>query len=147
MSGRIRNYSCSTSSAGHASLPVCLPTISAPRDSCGAIPFTTGMRFAQPVIAGRSTACVPCSLTWMRFALITSAVSRPHGTYPRVHSRLRPDHGCQGWAPAFSKTVRHELGHLPFIAEDLSLITPDVQVLRDQFQLPGTRVLQFAFDG
>jgi len=39
------------------------------------------------------------------------------------------------------------LGHLPFIAEDLGLITPDVQVLRDQFQLPGTRVLQFAFDG
>src|SRR6202044_3919084 len=27
------------------------------------------------------------------------------------------------------------------------LITPDVQALRDQFQIPGTRVLQFAFDG
>jgi 4-alpha-glucanotransferase len=29
----------------------------------------------------------------------------------------------------------------------LGLITPDVQALRDQFQIPGTRVLQFAFDG
>ncbi len=36
---------------------------------------------------------------------------------------------------------------MPFIAEDLGLITPDVQALRDQFQLPGTKVLQFAFDG
>jgi 4-alpha-glucanotransferase len=29
----------------------------------------------------------------------------------------------------------------------LGVITPDVQELRDQFQVPGTRVLQFAFDG
>jgi 4-alpha-glucanotransferase len=43
--------------------------------------------------------------------------------------------------------VQTELGHLPFIAEDLGLITPDVQDLRDQLRLPGMRVLQFAFDG
>ena len=42
--------------------------------------------------------------------------------------------------------VRQELGGLPLIAEDLGLITPDVGALRDQFHLPGTRVLQFAFD-
>ena len=34
---------------------------------------------------------------------------------------------------------------LPIIAEDLGLITPDVLALRDQFNLPGMRVLQFAF--
>src|SRR5262249_41055956 len=33
------------------------------------------------------------------------------------------------------------------IAEDLGVITPDVSALRDGFQLPGTRVLQFGFDG
>jgi 4-alpha-glucanotransferase len=33
------------------------------------------------------------------------------------------------------------------VAEDLGVITPDVSVLRDAFQLAGTRVLQFAFDG
>jgi 4-alpha-glucanotransferase len=43
--------------------------------------------------------------------------------------------------------VATELGALPFIAEDLGLITADVQTLRDRFQLPGMRVLQFAFDG
>jgi 4-alpha-glucanotransferase len=43
--------------------------------------------------------------------------------------------------------VEKGLGALPFIAEDLGLITPDVTALRDQFGLPGMRVLQFAFDG
>jgi 4-alpha-glucanotransferase len=47
----------------------------------------------------------------------------------------------------FFRAVGSELGNLPFIAEDLGLITPDVRALRDQFQVPGTRVLQFAFDG
>jgi len=55
------------------------------------------------------------------------------------------------WVPGpgigFFHAVERELGHLPFIAEDLGLITPDVGALRDQIQLPGTRVLQFAFDG
>lgn len=36
---------------------------------------------------------------------------------------------------------------LPFIAEDLGVITPDVEKLRDDFGLPGMRVLQFAFAG
>jgi len=47
----------------------------------------------------------------------------------------------------FFHAVLRELGTLPFIVEDLGLITPDVYALRDQFRLPGTRVLQFAFDG
>ena len=55
------------------------------------------------------------------------------------------------WVPGpgagFFEAVRKELGGLPFIVEDLGVITPDVAALRDQFQLPGTRVLQFAFDG
>jgi 4-alpha-glucanotransferase len=38
------------------------------------------------------------------------------------------------------------LGNLPIIAEDLGLITPDVHALRDQFDFPGMKVLQFAFD-
>lgn len=38
-------------------------------------------------------------------------------------------------------------GHLPIVAEDLGVITPDVERLRDRFRLPGMKVLQFAFDG
>ncbi len=38
-----------------------------------------------------------------------------------------------------------ELGELPFVAEDLGLITPEVEALRDGFALPGMRILQFGF--
>jgi len=37
------------------------------------------------------------------------------------------------------------LGNLPIIAEDLGEITPDVFELRDKFNLPGMKILQFAF--
>ncbi len=41
----------------------------------------------------------------------------------------------------------HDLmGDLPLVAEDLGVITPDVNALREQFGLPGMSVLQFAFD-
>ncbi len=48
---------------------------------------------------------------------------------------------------ALLTTVERALGRLPFIAEDLGVITPDVEKLRDGFNLPGMRVLQFAFGG
>jgi 4-alpha-glucanotransferase len=55
------------------------------------------------------------------------------------------------WVPGpgsdFFVVAKKELGHLPLIAEDLGLITPDVIQLRDSQNLPGMRVLQFAFDG
>lgn len=38
-------------------------------------------------------------------------------------------------------------GRLPLIAEDLGVITPAVEALRDRFALPGMKILQFAFDG
>jgi 4-alpha-glucanotransferase len=38
-------------------------------------------------------------------------------------------------------------GRLPLIAEDLGVITPEVEALRDRFALPGMKILQFAFDG
>lgn len=43
--------------------------------------------------------------------------------------------------------LRTALGGLPFVAEDLGLITPDVIAVRDQLALPGMRVLQFALNG
>ena len=55
------------------------------------------------------------------------------------------------WAPGpgagFFGAVDKALNGLPFVAEDLGIITSDVSALRDEFHIPGTRVLQFAFDG
>ncbi len=43
--------------------------------------------------------------------------------------------------------IREVFGeNLPIIAEDLGVITPEVEALRDDFKLPGMKVLQFAFD-
>jgi 4-alpha-glucanotransferase len=47
---------------------------------------------------------------------------------------------------ALFEQLRKSLGGLPLIAEDLGLITPDVDAVRLEFALPGMKVLQFAFD-
>ncbi len=39
------------------------------------------------------------------------------------------------------------LGYLPLVAEDLGVITPEVEQLRDHYGLPGMKILQFAFGG
>ena len=41
--------------------------------------------------------------------------------------------------------LREELGGLPFFAEDLGYITPDVHGLRERLNIPGMAVLQFGF--
>lgn len=46
---------------------------------------------------------------------------------------------------AFFNALRQRWVELPLIAEDLGVITPEVDALRDQFDLPGMRVLQFGF--
>lgn len=38
-------------------------------------------------------------------------------------------------------------GNLPLIAENLGIITPEVEALRERFDIPGMLILQFAFDG
>ena len=53
------------------------------------------------------------------------------------------------WLPgpgaALFHAIEAALGPLPIIAEDLGVITPDVDALRNEFGLPGMRILQFAF--
>jgi 4-alpha-glucanotransferase len=66
---------------------------------------------------------------------------------PPTAKTAQPGHWVPGPGGAFFEAVRAELGHLPFIAEDLGIITPDVVALREQLELPGIRVFQFGFDG
>lgn len=51
----------------------------------------------------------------------------------------------KGPGAKFFKTVKKELKKLPFIAEDLGEIDPAVEQLRTKFDLPGMKVIQFAF--
>ncbi len=54
------------------------------------------------------------------------------------------------WVPVPGKelfqTLARHFGHLPFVAEDLGVITPDVEALRDELGFPGMKLLQVGFE-
>lgn len=59
------------------------------------------------------------------------------------HGKWQPSPGLQ-----LLKYLKRDCGgSLPLVAEDLGVITKDVESLRDCFDLPGMKILQFAFDG
>ena len=64
----------------------------------------------------------------------------PAGDKTAVNGSFQPG----GGAPFF-EAIQLALGSLPFIAEDLGLLTDEVEALRDQFHLPGMGVRQFDF--
>ncbi len=45
------------------------------------------------------------------------------------------------------QSIANDSGTIPLVAEDLGVITPEVNALREKYQLPGMSVLQFSFDG
>jgi 4-alpha-glucanotransferase len=53
----------------------------------------------------------------------------------------------QGPGEHFFQVMQEKLGSLPLIAEDLGVITPEVEKLRDAFDFPGMKILQFGFGG
>ncbi len=57
------------------------------------------------------------------------------------------EHGrwVQGPGAALFEAARQALGDLPLVAENLGVITPSVEAIRRQFDLPGMSILQFAF--
>jgi 4-alpha-glucanotransferase len=64
----------------------------------------------------------------------------PAGEPTAVHGRWVPGPGDD-----LFHALRSSLGDLPFIAEDLGLITAEVHALRERLGMPGMRVLQFGF--
>lgn len=62
----------------------------------------------------------------------------------------KPDATIGKWVKApgldLFKTVIKKIGNVPILAEDLGVITPEVEYLRDYFNFPGMKILQFAFD-
>lgn len=48
---------------------------------------------------------------------------------------------------ALLQAIKDKFNAMPLIAEDLGIITDEVEALRDEFNLPGMKILQFAFDG
>jgi 4-alpha-glucanotransferase len=67
--------------------------------------------------------------------------SVPYGEETAVNGKWVP---CPG--DEFFECLENSLGDLSFIAEDLGVITEDVEKLRDTYGFPGMKILQFAFD-
>jgi 4-alpha-glucanotransferase len=59
----------------------------------------------------------------------------------------RDGHFVDGPGQELFHVLKQRFGHLPFVAEDLGVLTDGVVKLRDAFNLPGMRVLAFAFAG
>lgn len=66
----------------------------------------------------------------------------PASSPDAVHGSWKPGPGA-----GLFQAIRAELGDVPFIAEDLGVITPEVRALQRGLSFPGMRVLQFAFSG
>jgi 4-alpha-glucanotransferase len=66
----------------------------------------------------------------------------PASEQTAINGRWMPGPGAK-----LFDAIQAKLGTLPIIAEDLGIVTPDVVALLERFDLPGMRVLQFAFGG
>ena len=145
MSGCIRIFSASRPISIPRSSPVCRRMRSPTPASDGEIPCIDG------------TCCEQRGYDWwvqrVSWALSTCDIIRldhfrgfqqsweiPATEPTAVHGRW-----VDGPKDELFQVLQAKLGDLPFIAEDLGLITPDVHALRERLKIPGMRVLQFGF--
>lgn len=66
---------------------------------------------------------------------------------PGVHKTAERGKWIPGPDAKFFGAIRRHFGVLPIIAEDVGAVTPGVIALRDKFELPGLKILQYAFGG
>jgi 4-alpha-glucanotransferase len=64
----------------------------------------------------------------------------PGGETTAINGKWVPGPGAELFT-----VLEQELGDLPIIAENLGVITPEVEAIRHQFRMPGMAILQFAF--
>jgi 4-alpha-glucanotransferase len=66
----------------------------------------------------------------------------PEGNRTAKRGRWRRGPGAE-----LFRTVKRELGRVALVAEDLGVITPRVEELREELGIPGMVVMQFGFEG
>ena len=138
-SGRIRSCSSSTPRAARRSSPACRPTTSARRASCWGNPlYGWDAHRSRPATPGGSRACGRrCELVDIiridHFRGFEAYWEIPAERRRRQRGRWVPGPGAR----ALRRDPRRRWASVPFIAEDLGLITPEVDALRDELRLPG----------
>lgn len=68
-----------------------------------------------------------------------------HYEVPAGHPTAEHGEWVKGPGASFFNAIRDAFGDLPILAEDLGYITPEVIELRDAFDLPGMKIMQFGF--
>jgi 4-alpha-glucanotransferase len=116
----------------------------------------TGQRWGNPLY--RWEACQATKYDWwvqrMSWALQTCDIVRldhfrgfeSYWEIPASEPTAVKGRWVKGPGQDLFNALRARLGDLPFIAEDLGMITPEVYALRDRLGIPGMKVLQFGFD-
>jgi 4-alpha-glucanotransferase len=116
---------------------------------------STGQRWGNPLY--RWDACKARNYDWWRQRLSWAATTcdflrldhfRGFESYWEIPaSEPTAVHGrwVEGPKDDLFLAVRSSLGNLPFIAEDLGMITPEVIALRERLGIPGMRTMQFGF--
>ena len=66
---------------------------------------------------------------------------------PADHDTAIHGHWIAVPGSALFDSLQSHFGTLPIVAEDLGIITPEVEALRDRYDFPGMKILQFAFGG
>jgi 4-alpha-glucanotransferase len=133
--GRSRLCLNSTLKVGRPSSPVCRRITSAPLDSAGETRCIAGQRTAPTATFGGSPV-----VRIDHFRGFAAYWEIPASEPTAIGGRWVAGPGKELFA-----ALRDSFPELPVIAEDLGSITPDVEDLRDSFNLPGMRILQFAF--
>ena len=115
--------------------------------SCGATRCTTGRRCADAATGGGSSGRGgPWSCSTSPGSITSGGLSRT-GRWLRVLATAVDGRWVRGPGRAVFDAIAAGLGGaLPFVAEDLGVITPPVDRLRDALGLPGMVVLQFGFE-
>ena len=125
--------------------PACRPTPSAPPASAGAIRSTTGTRSGRAATTGGSTACAGRTQTCDYIRLDHFRGFEQFWEIPANEPTAVNGRWVDGPKDELFNKLRDVLGGLPFFAEDLGYITPEVHALRERHQIPGMAVLQFGF--
>lgn len=115
----------------------------------------TGQRWGNPLY--RWETCKAHNYDWwthrMSWALETCDIVRldhfrafeSYWEIPALEPTAIHGHWVKGPGDDLFRVLKQRLGSLPFIAEDLGLITPEVHALRERLGIPGMKVLQFGF--
>ena len=128
------------------SWPASRPIISVLPVSCGAIRTMTGRLWRRTDIGGGSNAF---QSMFELFDIVRVDHFRGFAAawqLPAEAKTAEKGRWVKGPGKRLFDALETALGTLPIIAEDLGVITPEVLTLRDRYNFPGMKILQFAFE-